>query len=357
MSSAAKDQLDFVKRSLKYASTTWVIDDFRRRREAQGIPIISPVFSISDENSNTEISATSFRMYFYPNGIEDLQQTALFLFGDKSEFDCVKARFAVSILDKHGEVKAKKVCLSLVRGVNNKAGWSKFYPRRKILDALSQILRNGTLSFVIEVYYIEEDISGAQLNSIFNLTTLFEPKTKSGSEEFKDLYEQKQYDIVLRVKDRSIPAHRVVLETSHVIEKYLIRDRRTYFILDDFDYHVVMDVVYFMYHQSFESEHPDFKTMLKFADKYKVPALKFFCEQQLYDTVSIDNVLEVYRLAHDCNSTLLMNALRFVIRDNIIGITETKGWFDFLLRDQSLITNIVRFLASANGKEDTKACV
>ena len=150
------------------------------------------------------------------------------------------------------------------------------------------------------------------------------------------------------MKDRSIPAHRIVLATSHVIEKYLIRDRRTFFIIDDFEYDVVADVVYFMYNHSFESEDPDYKSMLKFADVYKVPALKFACEQHLYETVSLANCLELYRVAHDCNSLLLINALKFVIRDNIFGITETRGWFEMLGKDHSLVTNIVRFLASSN---------
>jgi hypothetical protein len=352
-SSSGSDNLDhdssdfeFVKRSLKFATTTIVIEDFRRRKERQGVPIISPSFSVGDENSNDQKGQTSFKAFFYPNGTDDTEQTGFFLAVDESDYDTVKARFAVSILDKHGEVKVKKVCPVMVRGINNKAGWAKFYPRRKFLDSLQQILKNGTVSFVVDVYFIEEDIPGEQLNSIFNLSSLFTPKTKSGSEEFKELFEYKQFDIALKLKDRSIPAHRVVLATSLVIEKYLIRDRRTFYPIDDFDYDVVADAVYFMYHHSFESETPNYRNLLKFADAYKIHALKFACEQELYETVSLDNLLDLYRVAHSCNSPLLINSLKFVIKDNIVGVTETKGWFDLLANDPGLVTNIVRFLAS-----------
>lgn len=337
---------DFIKRSLKFASTTFVIEDFRRRKERQGVPIVSPSFSAEEENSNELKGETAFKLFFYPNGTDDSEHTGCFLAIDEGEYDTIKARFAVSILDKHGEVKYKKVCPVMVRGINNKAGWAKFYPRRKIMDSLQQILKNGALTLIVDVYFIEEDIPGEQLNSIFNLSSLFAPKTRSGSEEFKELFEMKKFDIALKLKDRSVPANRVVLATSLVIEKLLIRDRRNLITIDDFDYDVVADAVYFMYNHCFESESPDYKNILRFADTYKIHALKFACEQELYESVTLDNVLELFTLAYGCNSKLLTDALKFVIKDNIMGVTDTRGWFDLLSTDHSLVTSIVRFLAT-----------
>ena len=340
--------LDFQKRSLKFASLTWIIDDFRRRREKHGIPIISDAFSCEDAENAGPMSCTEFQVYFYPNGTEDPDMTSCFLMISATTFESVKARFAVSIMDKNGDLKVKKVFKDPVKGSrsgsNVKVGWSKFFPRRKILDAISQILKNGHVTLVIDVYYLDQDVDDDHINAIFALSPLFAPKSKSGTDDFKALYEAKNFDICLKMRDKNLPTHRVVLSTSQVIEKSLIRDRRTFVVVDDFDSRVMNDAVYFMYHRSFESHAVDLKNMLRFADQYKVPVLKFACEQELYENVSAENVIQLFDLANECNSSLLLHALKFMIIENIDAVTRTKGWQDALSFNHSLVTHLVQFL-------------
>lgn len=346
---------DFIRRSLKCCSFTWVIEDFRRRREKPGEPIVSPVFVAEDENSNIvqglEDSSLgpSFKCFFYPNGTGDEpDQTAFFLWiEESSQPEFVKARFSVAILDKIGEAKVKKICPFMLKGLHQRAGWHKFFPKRKLLDSLNQLIVNGQVTFVVDVFFSEDDISLEQVNSIFNLASVFCPRTKSGSEEFRRLYEEKQFDLCIKTREgRNIPAHRVVLSaTSHVLEKHLIRDRRTFLLIDDFDSKVVQDAIFFMYHRTFESDEPDFKGLLKFAEIYKVPALKFAVEQELYESVMFDNALDLYSLAGECNSTLLLEALKYVIVENCQSITETAGWKKLLMTDHKMVTHLFNVLA------------
>jgi len=346
---------DFQKRSLRCASLTWIIDDFRRRREKHGFPIISDAFSCEEsENESPAPPGTDFQVYFYPNGAEDPDMTSCYLMVNSTTYECVKARFAVSILDKNGDLKVKKVFKDPVRGsrcgTSVKMGWSKFYPRRKILDSLSQILKNGHITLVIDVYYLDQDVDDDHINAIFALSPLFAPKSKSGSEDFKSLFEGKNFDICLKLRDKNIPAHRVVLSTSQVIEKSLIRDRRTFFVMEDFDSDVMADAVFFMYYRGFESHSVNFKNMLRFADQYRVPALKFACEQELYETVCCENVVQLFDLAIECSSSILVDALKFIIIDNIDAVLRTKGWHDALSSNHSLVTRLVQFLGQQLSK-------
>lgn len=390
--------LPFFKRSLKSASLTWIVEDFRRRREKQGQAIVSEAFGGEDEddhvkrhheinekensnnNNNVRIitsnglkthpsklnasspsssKRTEFKVYFYPNGIEDADQTALFVQVSHTTSDIVKGRFAVSILDKNGDAKIKKVFSGVIKGRKDqesgiKVGWNKFYPRRKLLDAISQILRNGTVTLVIDVFFLDQDVIDEHINAIFALSPLFQPKSKSGSDDFKQLYETKNFDICVKTRDnKSIPTHRIVLFTSHVIEKLLIRDRRTFFMLDDYDSSVIIPAIHFMYHREFDAttfNSIDFRKLLRFSDQYKVPALKFACEQELYNRVTIENIVSMYECASDCNANLLLHALEFMIVENVDAVTRTSGWWDALVKNHQLITHFVQFLGQQLSK-------
>lgn len=347
----------FQKRSLKFATLTWIIDDFRRRREKQGVPIISDLFSSQDSENEGTTPGTQFKVYFFPNGNEDPDFTSLFLLinSKTSDSDCmtrpssqsrdpVKARFAVSILDKNNELKVRKVFPDIVRpGMRD--GWSKFFPRRKILDAMSQILRNGHVTLVIDVHYLDQEVADDHINAIFSLSPLFAPKSKTGSEDFKALFESKNYDICLKLRDRSIPIHRIVLcSSSSLIEKSLLRDRRTFFAIEDFDPRTVTQAAYFMYHRTFESTEPDYSDLLRFAHKYEVPSLQFACETELYQTANVDNLIPRLKLAHECRSSLLSEVLKFLIIENVEAVTRTRGWRDALTHDHELVTHIVQLL-------------
>lgn len=341
---------EFKKRSLKVANLNWTIFDFRRREEKLGSAIISDPFSTQEDEMEEPLSrrqqsapAVQFRAYFYPNGYEDPDHTSLYLLVSAGSLQAVKARFAVSIMDKNNDVKVRKVFKEIVRpGVTN--GWPRFYPRRKILDAISHILKNGTVTLNIDVHYLDEEVADEHLNAIFSLSALFAPKSKYGSEDFKHLYENKNYDISVKVGERSLPVHRLVLCTSPVIEQCLRRDRRLVFTVDGFSYRTVADVIFFMYHHAFESSEPHYADLLRFAHKYQVPALAFACELELYQSARPRNLISRFRLARDCDSSLLLQAITFLIIENVDAVTRTEEWQHVLTYDHELVTHFVRLL-------------
>ena len=330
----------FVKRSLQSTCYTWIIEDFRRRKEKQGIPLTSPSFG-NDQGIQFEAS-------IYPNGTEDSSFIGFYLSACNTCPIWVKARFSLKVLDKNGDFKFRKICKDPLIGPGQKVGWSKFCPRRKILDALNQILRNGQLTLVIEVYFIGENISDDHMDALLSLSPLLEPKTKAGTDEFKGLWEGKKFDHTLKVGEKLIPIHRTVLSSSSSrLDKALIRDRRTFFPIDDsYDSSIIKDIVYFLYHATFEFKpaSSQLKEMLRFSHQYEVEILKFRAEQLLYESSDKECILDIFMTTQKYNSGNLLKALKFLLIENIELVTKTRGWCDLLSKEPSLVTSLVEFL-------------
>lgn len=330
----------FIKRSLQSTCYTWIIEDFRRRKEKQGIALTSPTFG-NDQG-------IQFEGLIYPNGTEDASFVAFYL---SACTDCpiwVKARFSLKVLDKNGDFKFRKICKDPLLGPGHKVGWSKFCPRRKILDALNQILRNGQLTLVIEVYFIGENISNDHMDALLSLSPLFEPKSKSGTDEFKGLWEAKRFDHSLKSGEKLIPVHRVVLASSSPqLDRALIRDRRTFLAIDDsYDSSTIKDIVYFLYHATFEFKPriSQLKQMLRFSHQYDVEMLKFRVEQLLYESCEKECILDIFMTTQKYNSTNLLQAVKFLLIENIESVTKTRGWCELLSSEPSLVTSLVQFL-------------
>lgn len=329
----------FIKRRLESTCYTWIIEDFRRRKEKQGIALNSPTFG-SD--------GIQFQASFYPNGTDDSSFVGFFLTPCDTCPNWVKARFSIKVLDKNGDFKFRKICKDSLLGPGKKAGWTKFYPRRKILDALNQILRNGQLTLVIEVYFIGENISDDHMDALLSLSPLLEPKSKAGSEEFKSLWDGKRFDHTVKIGEKYLPVHRAVLAaSSQQIDRALIRDRRTFFTVDEsFDSSIVRDIIYFLYHATFDFKPStsQLKQMLRFSHQYDIEILTFRVEQLLYETSDKESILDVFITTQKYNSSNLRQVLKFLLIENIESVTKTRGWLDLLTKEPSLVTSLVEFL-------------
>lgn len=338
-SPSRRDQ-PFIKRTLQCSSYTWMIEDFRRRKEKQGVPLISPAFT-SDHD-------ISFQASLYPNGTEDSSFIGVFLGASSTCPSWVKARFSCKILDKNGDTKYRKICKDALTGGGGKVGWTKFYPKRKILDALNAILRNGQLTLVLEVFYIDDNISDEHMNALLTLSPFSEPKSKSGSDDLKQLWEGKRFDHSFKVGEKLIPIHRTVLASSSpILDKALIRDRRTFYPIDDsYDSSTVKDIVYFLYHAAFEYKPntTQLKQMLRFSQQYDIAILTFHTEKLLYESCNSENILDTFLTAQQFNSINLCKIVKFVIIENIHLVTGTRVWYDLMAKEPKFITNLVTFL-------------
>lgn len=149
------------------------------------------------------------------------------------------------------------------------------------------------------------------------------------SEQMKMLlYNSDFTDVILRVDDEEIDAHKAILAANspvfYAMFQHDTKESEEHVIeIVDCEFDVLKELIRYMYTgmvKNFENIAIDLSIM---AEKYKISELKTMCENYLSHNKSIENCVGLYLHAKLHNFTDLEDEVKVFIRDNIKDIIDT----------------------------------
>nr|XP_040057298.1 kelch-like protein 41a [Gasterosteus aculeatus aculeatus] len=147
------------------------------------------------------------------------------------------------------------------------------------------------------------------------------------------LNENKLVDSVLKVGDRSIPCHRLILAacSPYFRELYFTADGKEMeqmeVVLENMDPNVMEAIVNYMYSAEIDINEDNVQDILAAASRLQIPSVFTVCVNYLQKRLSVKNCLAIYRLGLVLNSARLAMAARNHIADRFETIAKDE---DFL---------------------------
>lgn len=148
------------------------------------------------------------------------------------------------------------------------------------------------------------------------------------------LNENKLIDCVLKVGDRSIPCHRLILAacSPYFREMFFLADGKDVdkkeVVLEDLDPNVMELIVNYMYSAEIDINQDNVQDILTVANRFQIPSVFTVCVNYLQKMLSRKNCLAIYRLGLMLNSARLAIAARDYIADRFETIAKDEEFLD-----------------------------
>lgn len=148
------------------------------------------------------------------------------------------------------------------------------------------------------------------------------------------LNENKLIDCVLKVGDRSIPCHRLILAacSPHFRELFFSEDGKEVsqkeVVLENLDPIVMEAIINYMYSAEIDINDNNVQDILGIANRFQIPSVFTVCVNYLQKKLSKNNCLAIYRLALMLNCARLAIAARDYIADRFEAIAKDEDFLD-----------------------------
>ncbi|XP_031714448.1 kelch-like protein 41a [Anarrhichthys ocellatus] len=148
------------------------------------------------------------------------------------------------------------------------------------------------------------------------------------------LNENKLIDCVLKVGDRSIPCHRLILSacSPYFRELCFLEDGKEKdtmeVILENMDPNVMEAIVNYMYSAEIDINDNNVQDILAAANRFEIPSVFTVCVNYLQKGLTKKNCLAIYRLGLMLNSARLALAARDHIADRFETVAKDKDFLE-----------------------------
>ncbi len=148
------------------------------------------------------------------------------------------------------------------------------------------------------------------------------------------LNENKLIDCVLKVGDRSIPCHRLILAacSPYFRELYFSADGKEVdkkeVVLENLDPNVMEVIVNYMYSAEIDINDNNVQDILAAANRFQVPSVFTVCVNFLQKKLSKKNCLAIYRLGLMLNCVRLATAARDYIADRFETVAKDEDFLE-----------------------------
>ncbi|XP_059199097.1 kelch-like protein 41a [Centropristis striata] len=148
------------------------------------------------------------------------------------------------------------------------------------------------------------------------------------------LNENKLIDCILKVGDRSIPCHRLILAacSPYFRELYFSTEGKETaqmeVVLENLDPNIMDQIVNYMYSAEIDINDNNVQDILAAANRFQIPSVFTVCVNYLQKQLSKKNCLAIYRLALMLNSTRLAMAARDHIADHFETVTKDEDFLE-----------------------------
>jgi hypothetical protein len=162
-------------------------------------------------------------------------------------------------------------------------------PRAELFDKKNGLLKDNTLTLAGEFKI---------LNQSKFVTDVAESEE---ADQLKIIYQERSFtDLEIKVKDRSLKVHKVLLAASSSVlrQRLLELPEGSALELDDLDAEVAEEMVNFVYDRKVQEMEKYSKQLLIVSEKYGMKHLKKYCEKYFFENLSVDKVFETLKLSH-----------------------------------------------------------
>ncbi|XP_053184327.1 kelch-like protein 41a [Scomber japonicus] len=148
------------------------------------------------------------------------------------------------------------------------------------------------------------------------------------------LNENKLIDCILKVGDRSIPCHQLILAacSPYFRELYFSMDGEEVgkrdVVLEDLDPNIMEAIVNYMYSAEIDINDNNVQDILTVANRFQIPSVFTVCVNYLQNKLTKKNCLAVYRLALMLNSQRLAIAARDYIADRFEIMSKDEDFLE-----------------------------
>ncbi|CAG9760923.1 unnamed protein product [Ceutorhynchus assimilis] len=304
------------------------------------------------ESLQVENSFAKWTVTMYPKGVEeeDNRYISLYLCLDSSSNETkLKAEFEFRLInaDKKTE-RAMKFHRPKTFAMGQRRGFMRFYTRFELYNSSPELLPNDVLTIAGQIIIHLEPES--------NILNPAKPLVDSKMVQyFTYLFEiQKFTDITFLIGDRELKAHRPILAFQSKVfgamfESDMLEKNTNLVLINDIEYDVFKAMLNFLYTN--EAPNSDMvKELLMPADKYDLIRLKYKCQVDIYENMTIEDSAEVLFLADLHNCHILKDRVLDFIAINAYTVVTTEGW-------RSLETAQPRLFAEAYEEISTRIVV
>jgi hypothetical protein len=161
--------------------------------------------------------------------------------------------------------------------------------RAELFDEKNGLLKNNTLTLVGEIKIINKwkfIVEDAKFEEI---------------DELHQIYQERSFtDLEIKVKDRSLKVHKVLLAASSSVlrERLLELKEGSALELNDLDVEVAEEMINFIYDGKVKDMEKYSKELLIASEKFGMKHLKKYCEKYFFENLSVDKVFETLKLSH-----------------------------------------------------------
>lgn len=114
--------------------------------------------------------------------------------------------------------------------------------------------------------------------------------------------------------------------------------------IDDFNHDTVKNMIHYLYGWNLKDKDYD-EELLQIADKYNKARLKMDCEMRFADSLSLDNVVKFWILAHDCQADNLLDFIIDFLKKNWTIKESIKGLKSpMVYENPKLVKNIFLYI-------------
>ncbi|XP_051937369.1 kelch-like protein 41a isoform X1 [Hippocampus zosterae] len=148
------------------------------------------------------------------------------------------------------------------------------------------------------------------------------------------LNENKLVDCVLKVGDRSIPCHRLILAacSPYFRELYFSEDGtevdKKEVVLEDLDPAVMEAIVNYMYSAEIDINDDNVQDVMAVAGRFQIPSVFTVCVNFLQQKLTMKNCLAIYRLGLMLNCPRLAIAARDYIADRFVTVAKDEDFLE-----------------------------
>ncbi|XP_054644383.1 kelch-like protein 41a isoform X2 [Dunckerocampus dactyliophorus] len=150
------------------------------------------------------------------------------------------------------------------------------------------------------------------------------------------LNENKLVDCILKVGDRSIPCHRLILAacSPYFREIYFSEDGREMVnkevVLENLDPGIMEVIVNYMYSAEIDINDDNVQDIMAVAGRFQIPSVFTVCVNYLQKKLTVNNCIAIYRLGLMLNCPRLAIAARDYIADRFETVAKDEDFLDLV---------------------------
>jgi hypothetical protein len=161
-------------------------------------------------------------------------------------------------------------------------------PRAELFDKKNGLLKDNTLTLAGEFKILNKS------------KFVVEDAESEEVDQLHYIYRERFFtDLEIKVKDRSLKVHKVLLAASSSVlcQRLLKLKEGSALELGDLDAEVAEEMINFIYDGKVKEMEKHSKELLVASEQYDMKRLKKFCEKYFFENLSIENAIETLKLS------------------------------------------------------------